>query len=51
VCDRSSPQVVRVFAGGFNSSQNMFLGVSATSCRFWCRVAEFLSLLTCRDFK
>ena len=31
VCDRSSPRVVRVYAGGFNSSRNMFLGVSATS--------------------
>jgi len=51
MCDRSSPQVARIFAGGFDSSRNMFLGVSATSCRVWCRVAEFLSLLTCRTLK
>lgn len=50
VCDRSSPQVARVFAGGFDSARNMFLGVSATSCRVWRRVAEFLSLLTGRNF-
>ena len=51
VCDRSSPHVARVFAGGFNSSRNMFLGVSATSYRVRCRVTEFLFLLTFRNFK
>ena len=34
VCDRSSPRVARVFAGGFDSSRNMFLGVSATDAGF-----------------
>jgi len=50
VCDRSSPHVAQVFASGFDSSRNMFLGVS-TSCRVWCRVTEFLFLLTFRNLK
>jgi len=44
MCDRSSPHAARVFAGGFNSSRNMFLGVSATSCRVWCRVTVLINL-------
>lgn len=31
VCDRSPPYTARIFAAGFDSSKNIFLGVSTTN--------------------
>jgi hypothetical protein len=31
LCDRSNPRVARIYAAGFDSSRNIFLGVSASS--------------------
>jgi pellino protein len=31
LCDRSNPRVAKIFAAGFDSSRNIFLGVSASS--------------------
>lgn len=35
VCDRSPPYTARIFAAGFDSSKNIFLGVSTTNNYVW----------------
>jgi hypothetical protein len=42
LCDRSNPRVARVYAAGFDSSRNIFLGVSV--------IIELLEMLTCEWF-
>lgn len=42
LCDRSNPRIARVYAAGFDSSRNIFLGVSVISeLLYMLRVAGF----------
>lgn len=43
VCDRSPPYTARIFAAGFDSSKNIFLGVSTSTDYVKCEQTQFLA--------
>jgi len=43
VCDRSPPYTARIFAAGFDSSKNIFLGVSTITGYVICEQTQFLA--------
>jgi len=45
VCDRSPPYTARIFAAGFDSSKNIFLGVSSTNICYVRANSGFYSVL------
>ncbi|OXB57951.1 hypothetical protein ASZ78_009358 [Callipepla squamata] len=45
VCDRSPPYTARIFAAGFDSSKNIFLGVSTTTDGVICEQTQFWPLI------
>lgn len=44
VCDRNEPYTARIFAAGFDSSKNIFLGVSTVTV-FWFQAHTLIELL------
>ena len=46
VCDRSEPYTARIFAAGFDSSKNIFLGVSTMNMSIVSRKTHVLSYMT-----
>lgn len=46
VCDRSPPYTARIFAAGFDSSKNIFLGVSNNSYGMYEQTLVFILLFS-----